>query len=559
MSILLTASSSITVPLLRAEMGIPDVSAFLVTHRLERKLQSMSRQELEDLQGDLMEIGEPNLVCDLKAALHDTRMPSPLELETQLVTCDFGLVELTCAFLPGRECQFVSARIEASIGASAKTDILRFYDLYPQIFEEPRGDRTVQLGADFRFREVPEYTLGDPLVQINRLMLEPCIYAAGLRTNRAVWDIVARKGGLRGLRSLYLVVQKPTTLTSLTWRFRLVAELKTRWGVLPVSVQRVLQGQETFNMDWPRLLHKSERHRTIKKQPHEVHSMKNGVTPQFLSDLRRGIVESFNVNELRNLCADLGVEYESLDGEGLESKVRELISYLNRRGQLPELVAYCVTARPNYAWPQGSGGRSVPQVTANTRMSARITILFLASDPTDLCRLRLGEELREIQEKLQLAKLRDYFDLQQRLSVRPVDISQALLDVQPQIVHFSGHGTSTGALCFENQIGETHPIQPDVIAALFEQFANQVSCVILNACYSEVQAKAIANHIGHVIGMNQAIGDKAAIAFAIGFYQALGAGRTIEDAYKLGCVQIRLQGIPEHLTPVLIKKGQIQS
>lgn len=54
--------------------------------------------------------------------------------------------------------------------------------------------------------------------------------------------------------------------------------------------------------------------------------------------------------------------------------------------------------------------------------------------------------------------------------------------------------------------------------------------------------------------MNQAIGDKAAIAFSIGFYQALGAGRTTEEAYKLGVVQIRLQGIPEHLTPVLNKK-----
>jgi hypothetical protein len=52
--------------------------------------------------------------------------------------------------------------------------------------------------------------------------------------------------------------------------------------------------------------------------------------------------------------------------------------------------------------------------------------------------------------------------------------------------------------------------------------------------------------------MNQTIGDKAAIAFAIGFYQALGAGLSIQQAYELGCVQIRLQGIPEHLTPVLI-------
>ena len=185
----------------------------------------------------------------------------------------------------------------------------------------------------------------------------------------------------------------------------------------------------------------------------------------------------------------------------------------------------------------------------------KISVLFVVADPTDASRLRLGEELREVQEKLQLARLRKRFELRQRMSVRPADISQALLDVQPQIVHFSGHGTANGALCFESQAGEIHPIQPDALAALFEQFADQVICVVLNACHSETQAKAIAEHIRYVIGMNQAIGDRAAIAFTIGFYQALGAGRTIEDAYKLGCVQIRLQGIPEHLTPVLIKNG----
>ncbi|MCP4604456.1 MAG: CHAT domain-containing protein [Proteobacteria bacterium] len=187
-------------------------------------------------------------------------------------------------------------------------------------------------------------------------------------------------------------------------------------------------------------------------------------------------------------------------------------------------------------------------------VSRPYSILFLAADPTNATRLRLGEELREIQEKLQLAKLRDQFTLEQRMSVRPADISQALLDVQPEIVHFSGHGANTGELCFENQIGETHPIQPDALAALFEQFATQVKCVLLNACYSQTQANVIAKHIDYVIGMNKTIGDKAAIVFAIGFYQALGAGRTIEEAYKLGCVQIRLQGIPEHLTPVLIQE-----
>ncbi len=183
-------------------------------------------------------------------------------------------------------------------------------------------------------------------------------------------------------------------------------------------------------------------------------------------------------------------------------------------------------------------------------------ILFLAAEPTDEARLRLGQELREIQEKLQLARQRDRFSLQQRMSVRPVDISQALLDVQPWIVHFSGHGMSSGELCFENQLGQMFPIKPDALAALFEQFAQQVECVILNACYSETQAQAIGAYIPSVIGMSRAIGDEAALAFSIGFYQALGAGRTIDEAYKLGCVQIRLYGIDEHLTPVLLKKGE---
>lgn len=184
-----------------------------------------------------------------------------------------------------------------------------------------------------------------------------------------------------------------------------------------------------------------------------------------------------------------------------------------------------------------------------------LSILFLAADPTDASRLRLGEEAREIQEKLRLAIHRN-FEFHQSTSVRPADISQALLDTHPQIVHFSGHGTRDGSICIEDGLGQMHPIQPDALAALFEQFKTQVVCVVLNACYSELQARVIAKQIRYVIGMNQAIGDQAAIAFSIGFYQAIAAGRSIEDAYQLGCVQIRLHNIPEHLTPVLINEIQ---
>jgi WD40 repeat protein len=186
-----------------------------------------------------------------------------------------------------------------------------------------------------------------------------------------------------------------------------------------------------------------------------------------------------------------------------------------------------------------------------------IKILFLASDPSDASRLRLQQEYRDIEERLQLAKQRERFLLNPRLSVRVRDITQAIFDFAPQIIHFSGHGTSTGALCFEDEIGKTQPVDSEALAELFELVADQVTCVVLNACYSETQAKAIADYIPYVIGMTQAIGDQAAIAFAVGFYKALAANRSIEEAYKFGRVEIRLQNIPEHLTPIFYNKKKV--
>ncbi|NEU74033.1 CHAT domain-containing protein [Hassallia byssoidea VB512170] len=183
---------------------------------------------------------------------------------------------------------------------------------------------------------------------------------------------------------------------------------------------------------------------------------------------------------------------------------------------------------------------------------SKIKILFLTADPSDESRLRLGQELRDI--KARLGKP-GRFQLEQRESVRVGDITDAIFDVEPQIVHFSGHGKSTGELCFENEVGKVQSVKPDALAAMFKLFAQSINCVVMNACYSEIQAKAIAQHIPFVIGMNDAIGDKAAIAFAVGFYKALAANRSIEDAYEFGCVEIRLQGIPEHLKPVIYKKN----
>jgi hypothetical protein len=185
------------------------------------------------------------------------------------------------------------------------------------------------------------------------------------------------------------------------------------------------------------------------------------------------------------------------------------------------------------------------------------TILFLTADPTDATRLRSQQELREVREKLQLARLRDAFSLEPRTSVRPGDISQGLLDVRPKIVHFSGHGTGAGELCVEDASGRTCTILPEVLASLFARFVDDVNCVILNSCYSEIQARAIARHIKHVIGTTRGISDRAAITFAVGFYKGLGAGCSVDEAYKFGLVEMAMEGHENHGAYILVQQNEL--
>ena len=178
-------------------------------------------------------------------------------------------------------------------------------------------------------------------------------------------------------------------------------------------------------------------------------------------------------------------------------------------------------------------------------------ILILAANPKDTKKLRLDEEVREIQTGLDLSKHREQFELISHWAIRADDLRRALLKYEPQIVHFSGHGTTANGLALEDKTGQTKWVSAEALAGLFELFQGKIECVLLNACYSETQAEAIHQHVDYVIGMNQAVGDQAAIAFAVGFYDALGAGRSFEQAYKFGCSAIDFESLVQRLTPVL--------
>ncbi len=175
-----------------------------------------------------------------------------------------------------------------------------------------------------------------------------------------------------------------------------------------------------------------------------------------------------------------------------------------------------------------------------TGSSSMIKVLVLASNPKGTEQLRLDREIRAIEDVIRSAEKRERFKIVSRLAVKISDLQSFLRREKPRIVHFCGHGSGREGLVLTGESGKEQKVRTEALADLFRLFATRVEGVVLNACYSEVQGKAINKHINYVIGTKREIQDEAAIAFAKGFYQALGDGVKIERAYEFGCNRIQL-------------------
>jgi hypothetical protein len=188
---------------------------------------------------------------------------------------------------------------------------------------------------------------------------------------------------------------------------------------------------------------------------------------------------------------------------------------------------------------------------ATEESSDKVSILFVSADPSDQVRLRLSREEREIRAELQASEHRHRFEFLTAVSARGQDLSRALLRDRPAILHFAGHGERSGALLLENEVGAKLAVQPRALVDLLAAAGGSLRCVVLNACYSSKLAAALLAVVPVVVGMRRAIDDDAAIAFSIGFYQALGAGCDPVDAFELGRAQVAMRALTQRSVPVL--------
>ena len=201
--------------------------------------------------------------------------------------------------------------------------------------------------------------------------------------------------------------------------------------------------------------------------------------------------------------------------------------------------------------PEGISGTKT-QDTKHENMRRNIVVSFLAANPANTTLLSLDEEVRDIVDNIRRSKHRDSIEIRTRWAVRPNDLQQILLEDQPTVVHFSGHGTDNAELVLHSsQENDNTLISTNALSDLFRALQDDIRVVIINACYSEPQAQAIVSEIDFVVGMAAPIRDDSARSFAAAFYRALAFGRSVNKAFELGTNAIDLEGNKDATVPRL--------
>jgi hypothetical protein len=226
-------------------------------------------------------------------------------------------------------------------------------------------------------------------------------------------------------------------------------------------------------------------------------------------------------------------------------------------------------------------GRTTPTPTVVTPSPtilptsvANNLVLFMASNPLDTAKLQLSNEFDAVFSTLQNSQ----FTVRKEGNVTYRKLQTTILKNKPRILHFSGHGLGSGkslptdentraivrlsksGLVLEDEQRNAKVLETRHLKQMFEIFSESadinIDIVVLNACYSEEQAMAIGAFVNYVIGMNDAIGDDAAIAFASSFYENLAIADNVEAAFRFAKLAIDVEGLKEEHKPVLLKKGQ---
>ncbi|HWO21593.1 MAG TPA: WD40 repeat domain-containing protein [Kofleriaceae bacterium] len=199
-------------------------------------------------------------------------------------------------------------------------------------------------------------------------------------------------------------------------------------------------------------------------------------------------------------------------------------------------------------WPSviATARRREPQPS-----SGRCVVLFLAADPGGTSRRDLEEECTAIEHALEQTPGGQGFDFRPVWVERADEVMRHLERWRPALIHFSGRGGVDGRGGVHLQ-GEhrSQYVSARALAQLLADAAPSARAVVLSACFDEVQAGALRDVVGCVIGTGAALGDAAVYSFSVSFYRALGGGQSVGEAVAQASAALAARQLPREQLPI---------
>ena len=168
----------------------------------------------------------------------------------------------------------------------------------------------------------------------------------------------------------------------------------------------------------------------------------------------------------------------------------------------------------------------------------KLRVLYLTANPG--MDLRTDAEVRQVQQALRGAKFRDLVAVEQRPAATFQDLLDGLNDVQPHIIHFSGHGGEASVVMEGGELegGSDHAVSFSLLVKALDATDRPPKLLVLNACDTLEGAEVILPAVPVVIAMSDNVLDMAAIIFAQQFYAGLASGQSVGSSLKQAKVKI---------------------
>jgi hypothetical protein len=201
-----------------------------------------------------------------------------------------------------------------------------------------------------------------------------------------------------------------------------------------------------------------------------------------------------------------------------------------------------------------------------------LQVLAVVSSPRGLQPLDVAVERKHLEEALaqHVSSGRVHLEWVEHASWE--ELHDRLLRRPWHVLHFIGHGTfddaaDEGLIALVGSDGRADFVNASSLADLLHEASPTPRLVVLNSCesgasssddpFSGTAAALARSGIQSVAAMQFTISDRAALAFARGFYTALANGRTIDEAMRSGRIGILGlgRGTLEWVTPVLYVRG----